>query len=227
MKRRAGGFSVVEILVAVAVLAVLVSLALPAIAAAQERSRAVSCLGRMREIGHAVLLHAQDNQGRFPRSSHSAGANREVVWTAALAPYLGAPPGGATTAWFNREVRCPADTNRPGAPSYGLNVFFELQAGDSYIGRPATWRTMSQVPSPARTILVAEAGNAAGGMTADHFMCHQWSGIAAARNAVASTRHNGRSNYLFVDGHVASLAIEETFTSRDKNLWNPSVAGQP
>jgi prepilin-type processing-associated H-X9-DG protein len=42
---------------------------------------------------------------------------------------------------------------------------------------------------------------------------------------VAHDRHNGRANYLFVDGHVESLPVEATFVARSENLWNPSVAG--
>lgn len=226
-EHRRAAFTLVEMLAALAVLAVLVSLAIPAIAGAQDRSRTVSCLGHMREIGHAILLRAQDHGGQFPRSSHSAGANRETSWASSVAPYLGAPQGEATAAWVNRELRCPCNTDpSPTAYSYGLNVFFELQPGDSYLGRPTTWRRTIQVPSPGRTVLLAEVGSTSGAMGPDHFMCHQWSGLAAAKNAVASERHSGRSNYLFVDGHVESLAVEETFLSREKNRWNPSLAGQ-
>lgn len=220
------GFTLIELLVVIAVVSVLAALAIPAIAGAQERSQSVTCSGRMRELGMAILLYTQDNQGRFPRSSHSAAANREPGWAASIAPYLGARPAEANAAWVNRKFRCPSNPNEtPGAYSYAMNVFFELKRGDSYLGRPATWRCVNQVPRPARTILLGETASATGGMAPDHFMCHQWSGPAAARRAVAHDRHNGRANYLFVDGHVESLPVEATFVSRGENLWNPSLAG--
>ena len=223
MKTR--GFTLIELLVVIAVVALLAALAIPAIAGAQERSRSVTCSSRLRELGMAVLLYTQDNQGRFPRSSHSAAANREPGWAASIAPYLGARPAEANAAWINREFRCPGNTNEaPNAYSYAMNVFFELRKGDSYVGRPATWRSVLHVPHPSRTILLAETAAATGGMAPDHFMCHQWSGPVAARRAVAHDRHNGRANYLFVDGHVECLPVEATFTSRTENLWNPSVA---
>jgi prepilin-type processing-associated H-X9-DG protein len=56
-------------------------------------------------------------------------------------------------------------------------------------------------------------------------MCHQWSGIPAARNAVAWDRHSKKSNFLFVDGHVEALPVEATFNpGAGINLWNPSLA---
>ncbi len=230
MKRGAcpPGFSVVELLVVLAIIAVLAALAIPAIAGVQGRSQAVTCSSRMRDIGAAVLLYGQDNQGRFPRSNHSAAANREPGWAASIASYLGAQPEDATAAWVNRKFRCPCDPDHsPGAYSYGVNVFFELGQGDSYVGRPSTWRCSMHVPSPARTIMLAEIRQAAGSVGAEHFMCHQWSSLNAAKNAVANDRHSGRSNFLFVDGHVETMALEDTFQSRTKNLWNPSTAANP
>lgn len=226
MKR--GAFTLIELLAVIAVVALLATLTIPAIAGAQERSRSAACSSRMRELGRAVLLYTQDHQGQFPRSSHSAAANREPGWAASIAPYLGARPDEANAAWVNSRFRCPSNpAEAPDAYSYGMNVFFELRRGDSYLGRPATWRAIMHVPRPARTILLAETGASAGGMAPDHFMAHQWSSSAAAQRAVAHDRHGGRANYLFVDGHVESLPVEATFTSRMENLWNPSVAGAP
>ena len=223
---KARGFTLIETLVVAVVVALLAALAIPAVAGAQERSRSATCSNRLRDVGMAILLYTQDNQGRFPRSSHSAAANREPGWAASIAPYLGARSAEANAAWVNREFRCPSKAEEtPGTYSYAMSVFFELRKGDSYVGRPATWSCVAHVPQPARTILLAATAAVTGGMAPDHFMCHQWSGPAAARRALAHDRHNGRANYLFVDGHVECLPVESTFTSRTENLWNPSLAG--
>lgn len=232
MKRRTrtNAFTLVELLVVLAIIAILAFLVVPAVSGAMQRSKSVTCFSRMREIGMAIMLYSQDNQGNFPRSSHSAAANREPGWADSIAPYLGMPssPNESAREWVNNKCSCPCNTKRPkGGYSYGMNVFFELGQGDSYVGRPNTWRRLAQVPSPSRTILLAEEGGTAGGMTPDHFMCHQWSSLSAATNAVAHDRHAGRANYLFVDGHVESLAIGDTFTSKEANLWNPSAAARP
>lgn len=106
--------------------------------------------------------------------------------------------------------------------SYGLNVHFELTpGGDDYAGSPATWRRLTQIRNPSRTVLLAETRPVAFG---DHFMAHLWSGTAGARSAVAHDRHTGKANYVFADGHVVPLAVADTFDpARNLNLWNPGL----
>lgn len=63
---KVSGFTVVELLVVVAILAVMAAVAIPAVSPAIERSRSAKCLGNLRQIGAAVLQYAADNDYRFP-----------------------------------------------------------------------------------------------------------------------------------------------------------------
>ncbi|MBE2204665.1 MAG: DUF1559 domain-containing protein [Chthoniobacterales bacterium] len=216
-----------EILSVSAIVAILASLVVPGWNRAREQTRAVACVGKLKAIGMGFQLYAQDHEGEFPRSFHSAGAHRESGWSASVAPYLGAPSATTPEEWklvFNRYFRCPADpATDPSLFSYGLNVFYELTPdGDDYEGSPATWRRLLQVPHPSKTTLLAETRPIP---YADHFMCHQWSGKSAARQVVDAERHSKKSNYLFADGHVAVHALEEIFNPDNHiNRWNPSIA---
>lgn len=222
-----GGFTLVELLTVSSIVAILATLAVPTWGRVREQTRAAACLTKLKAIGLGLQLYAQDHDGELPRSFHSAGAHREPGWAASIAPYLGAPPAGTLSVWksvFNRFFRCPSDASRdPSIYSYGLNVFYELTPeGDDYEGSPATWRRLLHVPNPSKTVLLAEARPIP---YADHFMCHQWSGLATADYAVDSSRHSKRSNYLFVDGHVEPYLLEQTFHPENNlNLWNPSTA---
>ncbi|MEI8037344.1 MAG: prepilin-type N-terminal cleavage/methylation domain-containing protein [Verrucomicrobiota bacterium] len=224
---RARGFTLVELLVVVAMLAVLAGLATPSLRRALRKATAIRCAAKLQSLGAATLLYTQDHDGQLPRSFHSAGAHGQPGWAVSIAPYLGVVDSQIQSAWagvFNAHFRSPADgATDPFVYSYGFNVHFELDSdGDDYQGSPASWRRLCQIPAPGSTILMGQTRPVRFG---DHLMCHQWSGLQAAKNALNHAIHDGKANYLFVDGHVETLRVEDTFDpSRRINRWNPSLA---
>jgi prepilin-type processing-associated H-X9-DG protein/prepilin-type N-terminal cleavage/methylation domain-containing protein len=224
---RRRGFTLVELLIAVAVIIMLGGVATAAIRSAMRKADAVKCASTLKSLGTATILYTQDHQGQFPRSFHSAGAHRQPGWAISIAPYLGISEVQIEDDWpdvFNSYYRSPVDRSTdPFVYSYALNVHFELHPdGDDYAGSPATWRRLSQISNPEAVILMGQPKPVRFG---DHLMCHQWSGIQAAKNALNHTIHDGKANYLFLDGHVGMLRVEETFDpTRNINRWNPSLA---
>ncbi len=65
-KARNRAFTLVELLVTIAIVAVLASLLLPALGSAKARSRRVSCLSNLRQICFAFALYLPDSADRFP-----------------------------------------------------------------------------------------------------------------------------------------------------------------
>lgn len=222
---RRGGFTLVELLTVIAVVAILASLLLSVLGEARAKTRAVSCQNTMRQLGVAFHLYANDHDGEIPPSWHSAAIRRTGNWAVEISPYLHPHGAASSDAWsetFNRYFRCSEDDSwDPMIFSYGLNVYFELDpASDSYEGSPETWRRIEDLNQPSSTILLAETRPVAFG---DHFMCHQWGGIPAARNAVNHDRHGEQSNYLFADGNVRRLDVSETFDpQKEVNRWHPA-----
>jgi prepilin-type N-terminal cleavage/methylation domain-containing protein len=63
---RNGGFTLVELLVVIGIIAILVAILLPSLARAQESSRRVNCLSNLRHVHQAFMLYALDHHDQVP-----------------------------------------------------------------------------------------------------------------------------------------------------------------
>src|SRR5258707_15680901 len=61
-------FTLVELLVVIGIIALLISILMPALSAATERARRIRCGSNLRQIGQGLLLYANDNRGIYPRT---------------------------------------------------------------------------------------------------------------------------------------------------------------
>lgn len=61
-----GGFTLVELLVVVAIIGILSSMLMPALARAREATRRAVCASNLRQAGMALMMYAQESDGRYP-----------------------------------------------------------------------------------------------------------------------------------------------------------------
>lgn len=64
--RRRSGFTLVELLVVIGIIAVLISILLPSLARARAAALNVQCLSNLRQIGIGILGYASSNRGAYP-----------------------------------------------------------------------------------------------------------------------------------------------------------------
>ena len=74
MKRTSKGFTLVELLVVIGIIALLISILLPSLNRARETANRVKCASNLRQIGQGFLLYANENRGAYPRTIYSNGA---------------------------------------------------------------------------------------------------------------------------------------------------------
>jgi prepilin-type processing-associated H-X9-DG protein/prepilin-type N-terminal cleavage/methylation domain-containing protein len=190
------GFTLVELLAAVCLVALLSAFAFAAVGGATERAHAVQCLQSMRAVGAAVQMHAGDHNGRLPSTSHLRGADgSSLSWTNTLSAYLGT----------NFIGRCPNVPDHRARVTYGWN---DLLAGTDGAGV-----AIASCRSPSSTLVLAELAT---NQTSEHFHFR-----GASRGRVTPTYfrslvnvecHGTGANYLFADGHAESLTWSEVQT---------------
>lgn len=71
MRRRDRAFTLVELLVVMGIIAILISLLLPALAKVREQGRQVQCMSNLRQLGNAMMLYAAANDGYLPATARN------------------------------------------------------------------------------------------------------------------------------------------------------------
>lgn len=159
------GFTLVELLVVVAIIGTLVALLLPAVQSVRAAARRTQCGSNMRQVGLAMGQFCDSHRGRFPETSHNEANDEQRSWIYTIAPFMESVDA----------VRiCPDDrkaTERLSErlTSYVMNAYLTDEGGSGSVTNRNKLQTVS------KTLVAFEiADQKAATIENDHLHNHAW-----------------------------------------------------
>lgn len=201
MKDKKIKFTLVELLIVIAIIAILASMLLPSLRKARDKAHSIECNGKLKQLGSASTMYASDYGGSFPMLRNY---NSEKMWPYYLSPFLG-------LEWSDNFDESLKTTNTIFSCPLGKDYYY-VKGGENYsinygINRYLVFDSPNPEHSLIRKIyLIKKSSGCAlfmdnyGNQNFPAFGCYDWD---PDRRLYP---HSNRRNVVYVDGHAISKA---------------------
>ncbi len=225
-QRKSLQFTLIELLIVIAIIAILASMLLPALKQARARAKQIACLSNLKQVGSSLNLYASDFNGWNP--AYYIGNDGNYVYPqSTLNEYI-----KSDAVW-----RCPSDKGKE-----NIRYIREYSGGPKlYVS--LTYNAHSMYPNSNNKYYIRHRmgqGHESSVMAFSDYQvkksngvvseCYQQDNIIAVDSGTAEllSGHNNRTNVLFLDGHTDSCATPKALNQwKEGWRWNRRHRGSP